>query len=95
MKLSRLMLADDHQLLLEAFRKFLEPHFDVVGTATDGVALLEGAQTLRPDVVVTDLAMPVLNGLGCRAEAEANVAGSQIDFPNHERRSRFCDSSYA
>jgi len=63
MKLPRVMLADDHQLLLEAFRKLLEPHFDVVGTATDGIGLSEAAQALRPDVAVIDMAMPLLNGL--------------------------------
>ena len=63
MKLPRLMLADDHHLLLEAFRRLLEPHFDVVGTATNGIALLEAAQELCPDLVVIDVAMPLLNGL--------------------------------
>jgi DNA-binding NarL/FixJ family response regulator len=80
MKLSRLMLADDHQLLLEAFRKLLEPHFDVVGTATDGVALLEGAQTLRPDVVVIDLAMPVLNGLDAARKLKQTLPEVKLIF---------------
>jgi DNA-binding NarL/FixJ family response regulator len=43
MKQPRLILADDHTLLLEAFRKLLEPHYDVVGTVSDGLALLESA----------------------------------------------------
>ncbi len=59
----RILLADDHQLLLEAFQKLLEPEFEVVGTATDGRALLAAARTRQPDVVVLDIAMPVLNGL--------------------------------
>jgi DNA-binding NarL/FixJ family response regulator len=59
----RVMVANDHKMVIEALRKLLEPHFDVVGTATDGMSLLEGAQALRPDVVVVDLAMPLLNGL--------------------------------
>jgi DNA-binding NarL/FixJ family response regulator len=63
MKPLRVMLADDHKLFVEALRHLLEPHFDVVGTATDGVALLERAQALRPDVILIDLAMPLLNGL--------------------------------
>jgi DNA-binding NarL/FixJ family response regulator len=63
MKRPRLILADDHTLLLEAFRKLLEPHYDVVGTFSDGRALVESALVLKPDVVVLDIAMPLLNGL--------------------------------
>jgi DNA-binding NarL/FixJ family response regulator len=59
----RIMVANDHKMFVEGLRHLLEPHFDVVGTTTNGVALLEGAQALRPDVVVIDLAMPLLNGL--------------------------------
>jgi DNA-binding NarL/FixJ family response regulator len=60
---SRIILADDHNLLLDAFRLILEPHFDVVATFSDGRALLEGAPDFDPDVIVSDIAMPVMNGL--------------------------------
>ena len=60
---SRIILADDHNLLLDAFRLILEPHFDVVATFADGKALLEGAPALKPDVIVSDIGMPVMNGL--------------------------------
>jgi DNA-binding NarL/FixJ family response regulator len=63
MKRPRVLLADDHRLLREAFVKLLESECDVVGTVTDGRALLEAAPKLRPDVVVVDVAMPLLNGL--------------------------------
>jgi DNA-binding NarL/FixJ family response regulator len=63
MKRARVMLADDHKVFLEALQHLLDPHFDVVGTATDGIALSEGAKRIRPDVIVTDLGMPQLNGL--------------------------------
>jgi DNA-binding NarL/FixJ family response regulator len=56
-------LADDHNLLLDAFRLILEPHFDVVATFADGKALLEGVRALKPDVIVSDIGMPVMNGL--------------------------------
>jgi DNA-binding NarL/FixJ family response regulator len=59
----RVLLADDHQLLREAFAKLLEANCEVVGTVADGRALLEAAPKLRPDVVVLDIAMPMLNGL--------------------------------
>jgi DNA-binding NarL/FixJ family response regulator len=57
------LLADDHLPLLEAATAILRPHFDVVGTATDGAMLVSEALRLRPDVVVTDITMPVLNGI--------------------------------
>lgn len=60
---TRIILADDHNLLLDAFRLILEPHFDVVATFADGRALLEGAPEFHPDVIVSDIAMPVMNGL--------------------------------
>jgi DNA-binding NarL/FixJ family response regulator len=80
MKLPRVMLADDHQLLLEAFRKLLEPHFDVVGTATDGIALWEAAQALRPDVVVIDMAMPLLNGLDAGRKLKQVLPQTKLVF---------------
>ncbi len=63
MRRARVLLAEDHTLLLDAFAKLLEPHCDVVGTAGDGRELLEAAQRLEPDVVVADISMPLLNGL--------------------------------
>lgn len=57
------MLADDHTILVEAFRKLLEPHFQVVGAVSDGRALLETAPQLKPDVIVVDIGMPLMNGL--------------------------------
>jgi DNA-binding NarL/FixJ family response regulator len=57
------LLADDHLPLLEAATAILRPHFDVVGTATNGAMLVSEALRLRPDVVVTDITMPVLNGI--------------------------------
>ena len=63
MTLPRLMLADDHTILVEAFRKLLEPHYEIVGTVSDGRALLEMAPQLNPDVIVADIGMPLMNGL--------------------------------
>jgi DNA-binding NarL/FixJ family response regulator len=60
---ARIILADDHTILVEAFRKLLEPHFEVVGTVADGRALLETALQLKPDVIIVDIGMPLMNGL--------------------------------
>lgn len=58
-----ILLADDHTLVLEAFKKLLEPEFEVVATVSDGRALLSVAPELKPDVIVLDLSMPELNGM--------------------------------
>ena len=63
MRRARVLLADDHRLLLEAFEKLLQPDFEVVGTVSDGRALLTAARELKPDVIVLDIAMPLLNGM--------------------------------
>lgn len=63
MKKARVLLADSHKLMLEASRYLLEPTFEIVGTVNDTKSLLEAAETLKPDVVVVDLSMPVSNGV--------------------------------
>jgi DNA-binding NarL/FixJ family response regulator len=60
-------MADDHTLVLEAIGKLLEKEFDLVGTVGDGHALLQAAKQLRPDVILLDISMPLLNGIdACR-----------------------------
>jgi DNA-binding NarL/FixJ family response regulator len=63
MKPTRILMADDHTMILEAFKRLLEPEFEVVGTVADGRALLSAAAELKPDVIVLDISMPLLNGL--------------------------------
>jgi DNA-binding NarL/FixJ family response regulator len=59
----RVLLADDQALLLDAFEKLLVPECDIVGHAADGRALVAAALTLKPDIIVLDIGMPLLNGL--------------------------------
>ena len=67
----RILIADDHAMLLDAFRALLESEFDVVGTVTDGRMLLEEFSRLHPDVVLLDIAMPLLNGLDAGRQLRA------------------------
>jgi DNA-binding NarL/FixJ family response regulator len=63
----RVLLADDHTMLLTAFQRLLSATCDVVGTVSDGRELLEAATRLEPDVIVADISMPRLNGIdACR-----------------------------
>ena len=63
MKRPRVILADDHTIILDALKNLLEPEFEVVGRFADGHALMEGAPALNPNVIVLDIGMPTMNGL--------------------------------
>ena len=76
----RILMADDHQMLLDAFKVMLESEFDVVGTVTDGRALLEEFARLQPDVVVVDVAMPLLNGLDAGRQLKAQRRSVKLIF---------------
>ena len=57
------LIADDHTMIVDAFRTLLEEHYEVVATVSDGRALLERAPDLKPDLIIVDIGMPCLNGL--------------------------------
>ena len=67
----RILMADDHLMLLEAFKVLLETDFEVVGMVTDGRALVEEFSRLHPHVVLLDVAMPLLNGLDAGRQLRA------------------------
>ena len=71
-------------LLLEAFKRLLEAEFEVIGAAADGRALVAAARTLKPDVIVLDIAMPLLNRLESSSATARDVAAPQADFSDHE-----------
>jgi DNA-binding NarL/FixJ family response regulator len=60
---TRILLADDHKIVLEGLKHLLEPEFDLVGLVEDGRSLVTQAEQLRPDVIVLDISMPLLNGI--------------------------------
>ena len=60
---SRILIADDHNLIAELCKHLLETEFNVIGVVSDGRALVRAAGELKPDVIVLDIAMPILNGL--------------------------------
>jgi DNA-binding NarL/FixJ family response regulator len=72
------LLADDHTLVAQGLESLLKDSFDLVGVVHDGRALLEAAQTLHPDVVVTDISMPLLNGLDAIRQLRARRPGARI-----------------
>jgi DNA-binding NarL/FixJ family response regulator len=75
-----ILLADDHVLLLAAFRRMLEPAFEVVGAAADGAALVEEALRLEPDLVVADVSMPRMNGLEAARRLRGELPRTRVVF---------------
>ena len=69
---ARVLLADDHRAVLEAEISLLSPHFDVVATVANGAALVSEARRLHPDLVVTDITMPILGGIDALHELRAS-----------------------
>jgi DNA-binding NarL/FixJ family response regulator len=63
MQRPRILIAEDHRILLDGLRKLLEGSYEVVGAVTDGQALVRAAEELHPDLVLTDITMPLLSGL--------------------------------
>jgi DNA-binding NarL/FixJ family response regulator len=80
MKRPRVLLADDHQMLVDALKSVLEPRCEVVGSVTDGRSLLEAAERLQPDVIVVDIAMPQLNGLDAGRKLQQKMPGIKLIF---------------
>jgi DNA-binding NarL/FixJ family response regulator len=77
---SRILIADDHTLVAELCKKLLETEFDVVGTVSDGHALVRAAGELKPDVVVVDVAMPILNGLDAAQQVKQMLPAVKLIF---------------
>ena len=77
---TRVLIADDHQMLADALKRLLEPRFEVVGIVCNGRALVETAQKLRPDVVVVDVAMPQLNGLDAARQIKHSAPNVKLVF---------------
>ncbi len=75
-----MLAADDHSLIVEGFRSMLEPEFHLVGTVEDGHALLQAAKRLKPDVILMDISMPLLNGIEAARNLQVSLPGCKIVF---------------
>ena len=80
MKGTRVLLADDHTLLLGALAKLLSEDCDVVGQVSDGRALVAAAEELKPDVVVLDISMPLLNGIEAARQIKQKLKYVKLVF---------------
>jgi DNA-binding NarL/FixJ family response regulator len=80
LKRARVLLGDDHTIILEGVRRILEPHFEVVGAVSDGRALIAAVEELHPDVVVADISMPLLNGIEVARQLQKSQSHAKIIF---------------
>lgn len=76
----RLLLADDHELLLDGLKKILEPEFDLIGAVGDGRAAVAAFEELQPDLLLLDIALPLLNGIEAARKVKAASPRARILF---------------
>lgn len=80
MKKPTVILADDHTLVLEGFRRLLETHCELLATVGDGQALLQAVARHRPDIVILDISMPVMNGIEAARALKSKYPGLKLVF---------------
>lgn len=76
----RVLIAEDHRLIAELCRNLLTPEFEVVGIVADGAAMVESAVQLRPDLIVVDIAMPVLDGFAAARKVKQSLHPVKLIF---------------
>ena len=76
----RVLLADDHRLVVDGLRGILEPEFDLVGIVEDGRELMDAANDLQPDIIIADISMPRLNGIDAVAQLRSHGCPAKIVF---------------
>ena len=76
----RILLADDHRIVIDGLRQLLETEFDVVGSVEDGRTLVKEARKLAPDVIIADISMPMLNGIEAARQIKEISPGTRIIF---------------
>ena len=80
MQRTRVILADDHKLILDALKNLIEPEFQVVGTFGDGHALVEAAPELKPQVIVLDVGMPTMNGISAGQRLKQSMPNVKLIY---------------
>jgi DNA-binding NarL/FixJ family response regulator len=80
MKRPRILLADDHALMLDGFSNLLKPKYAVVGTVEDGKALVDAALRLSPELIILDITMPILNGIDAAREIRKRLPQVKLLF---------------
>jgi len=77
---ARILLGDDHPLILDGLRTALQTQYEVAGLATDGRALVQAAEKLKPDLVIVDISMPLLNGFEAAKQIKKSLPHTKVIF---------------
>jgi len=93
-KKPRVILADDHSILVEGLRAILEPEVELVGTAQDGRALLTAVAELQPDIVVADVSMPQLNGIDATVELKKEHPDLKVIILTQHTNVKFAEAAF-
>jgi DNA-binding NarL/FixJ family response regulator len=91
----RVLLADDSPSMLQAARRILEPEFHIVGTVDDGQAVFEAAETLKPDVLVLDISMGMMNGLEAARLLTRHGSKAKIVFLTVHKDQEFVEEAFS
>jgi DNA-binding NarL/FixJ family response regulator len=76
----RILLADDHGAMLEEIENLLKTDYNIIGSVEDGAALVEAGQRLKPDLIISDISMPVMNGFEAAAKLRAAGVTAKLIF---------------
>lgn len=90
----RVLLADDHTLVLDGFRKLLEDRCEIVGVAEDGRTLLRMAEELQPDIVTLDISMPQLNGIDAARKLKKILPRIKLIFVTMHADSAYVNEAF-
>jgi PAS domain S-box-containing protein len=90
----RLLIGDDHPLFAAGVAKLLEDTCEIVGTAGDGLALVESAERLNPDLVLIDISMPVMNGFDAARQIRKSVPGAKLLFLTTHSNAAYADEAF-
>ncbi len=90
----RVLIADDHSILLAGVRKLIEDQCEVVGTVEDGRALLEAADWLKPELILLDISMPLLNGLDAARHLRKALPETKLLFLTMHASSRYATEAF-
>jgi DNA-binding NarL/FixJ family response regulator len=91
----RVLLADDSPSMLQAARRILEPEFQIVGTVDDGQAVFAAAETLKPDVLVLDISMGMMNGLEAARLLAQHGSKAKIVFLTVHKDQEFVEEAFS
>lgn len=94
MKRPRILLADDHARTIEGISTVLAPHYEIAGTVADGRALVEAALRLKPDLIVSDITMPHLNGIDATRHIKMSLPGIKLLFVTMHSSSAYVSAAF-